>query len=100
MLSIRHGKLHSEVIDAFWDLLECSSSQNRRFGEHIASIFGVPQDDTILQMLLWNPLTISNTENGGDVFSETSVLFTMKASHTTIYKTNSVTLSPRANYTE
>jgi hypothetical protein len=30
------------IIDAFWDFLSCSSISNRRFGEHIASVFRVP----------------------------------------------------------
>jgi hypothetical protein len=45
------------MIDIFWNFAPCCSGYNRRFGENIASMF-----------------TLKNPEDGGDMFSEISVL--------------------------
>jgi hypothetical protein len=45
------------IMDAFWDLVPCSSSQNRHFREQ-----------------LWYPVILRNAEGGGNMFSKTLVL--------------------------
>jgi hypothetical protein len=47
-------------------ITQCGSSQNGRFGEQISYIFRVTQ--------LWSAITLRNPEDGGNMFSETSVL--------------------------
>jgi hypothetical protein len=39
-------------IDVLCDRVPCTSSNNRRFGEHIASIFRVQEGDKISQIVI------------------------------------------------
>jgi hypothetical protein len=73
------------IIYVFWEFVSRDSSYKRRFGIHIAPIFGVPQGDRIPPLCYsgitwlatthqWNPIILKNPEEGGDMFLDTSVL--------------------------
>jgi hypothetical protein len=45
-------------MDVFWDFLQCGSGYNRRFGEHITSIFRIPDGEGTTQLFyFWYAFT-------------------------------------------